>query len=82
MPELIALKKCGKHNPGDVFFEQPGKAKLLIAIKSAKLAEEEIKEPETYQTRNLIAEQQVIDMPKRRGRPPRIVIEESIEESE
>jgi hypothetical protein len=94
--KLIALKKCGKHKPGDKFFEQPGRAKLLIAIKSAELYQpiiddsvlkntlinvDTINDKEpTYLTRNLIAEQPDIEPPRRRGRPARVIQESTIEE--
>lgn len=66
MIELIALKKYGKYRPGDTFKEQPGKAKLLVAIKSAR-----------YLTRDMVADrepepivlQQEQEIKRGRGRP-------------
>jgi len=66
MAELIAIKKCGKHKPGEVFEAKSSQAKLLVAIKSARYMTRDMV-AETIQIPVVVYEEDVIK--KTRGRP-------------
>ncbi len=85
MVDLVAIKKCGKAKPGEVFTVRKGEDKILVAIKHAK-----------YLTRDMSAnvdsmyiapiEDKIEDIEeekieeiapiRRRGRPARIITEQ------
>jgi len=84
MVDLVAIKKCGKAKPGEVFTVRKGEDKILVAIKHAK-----------YITRDMsanvdsmyiapienieeIEEEKIEEIApiRRRGRPARIITEQ------
>lgn len=69
MLQMIALKRCGRHQPGSLFSAQPTHAKALIALGRAEIKTKVLiaeNEPEGYLTK-------IIEPPLKRGRGrPRI----------
>jgi hypothetical protein len=81
MVELVAIKKCGKAKPGEVFTVRKGEDKILVAIKHAKYLTRDMSasvdsvyiEPIEEIEEEKIEEHAPI---RRRGRPARIITEQ------